>query len=668
MSQRNLMAGPRLILGASLLLGAAAIYQLAVEINERALFLVSLRWTGFFFLVLLGELVLAVLFGLTWSKAWDRLAERGNRVIQQLSRLGVLNLALFGLIIAGYAYLVLGPWGIFFRSLTIRIGLFWFSVVIGALPIKAYWPQTHLGFQMVVSALMMGFGYRLVVFIPEISTSPFTLAWSEASRYYYASLYFADSIYDQAAQLTPLHPSRYLMQAVPFLIQNLPIWFHRFWQVFLWIGMSLLMVYLLGRRLRPAGELDSRALGRDWRTLDIHFKLLLLIAWGFLFLFQGPVYYHLLVIPALLLWGFSSQNPWRNWLLILLASVWAGISRVNWFPMPGMIAAVLFFLDTPIPDWKETSKLRGYGRYFFQPLMWVCLGTATAFLAQYFYLTWAGMEQQALTSSFTSDLLWYRLLPSPTYPLGILPAILIVSAPLLWIMIRGFKEIHSLRAFSIGAVLLILFIGGIIVSTKIGGGSNLHNLDTFLVILLIVGCYIMFGAIQIDFRLQASQQNPSGVFLAALVLIPVFFAVPVGGYNSRPTEKDTQEVLAKIRSWIEDAVSEGGEVLFISERQLLTFKNIPDVSLVEKFEKVYLMEMAMAGNRAYLDDYYRDISQQRYALIISDPMRDVLKGEEFSFGEENDVWVKLVARPTLEHYRRRELFKGFGIEVLEPTP
>jgi hypothetical protein len=232
----------------------------------------------------------------------------------------------------------------------------------------------------------------------------------------------------------------------------------------------------------------------------------------------------------------------------------------------------------------------------------------------------------------------------------------------------GFKEIHSLRAFGISAVLLILFIGGVIVSTKIGGGSNLHNLDAFLVILLIVGSYTMFGAIRIDFRLQASPQNPSGVFLAALVLIPVFFAIQAGGYNSRHTEKDTQEVLAQIRSWIEGVVTEGGEVLFISERQLLTFKNMPDVPLVEKFEKVYLMEMAMAGNQAYLDDYYRDISQQRYALIISDPMKDVLKGEEFSFGEENDVWVKLVARPTLEHYQRRELFKGFGIEVLEPIP
>jgi hypothetical protein len=101
---------------------------------------------------------------------------------------------------------------------------------------------------------------------------------------------------------------------------------------------------------------------------------------------------------------------------------------------------------------------------------------------------------------------------------------------------------------------------------------------------------------------------------------------------------------------------------------LLTFGDIPDIPLVEKFEKVYFMEMAMAGNQTYLNDYLENINQQQYGLIITDPMKDVLKGKEYSFGEENDVWVKLVIRPTLEKYQRRELFKGFGIEVLEPIP
>ena len=668
MRQRTPLAGPRLILGASLLLAGLVIYQLAVEINERHLFFVSWRWTGLFLLAVIGLISLAALLGLTWSRAWNRLAKRFDRVILSFSKLGAFNLGLFGLNTVVFAYLMLGPWGIFFKNLTVRLGLFWFSVLLGAVFIKAYRFQTSLGYQLIVSTLLLGFGYRLALFIPEISTNPFTLTWSEASRYYYASLYVAESIYGHSTQPTPLHPSRYLMQAVPFLIQNLPIWFHRFWQVFLWIGMSVLTVYLLGRRLILAGGLEAGIFGPDWLSLHYRFRFFLFIAWGFLFLFQGPVYYHLLIIPALLLWGFSTKHPWRNWLLVLSASLWAGISRINWFAMPGMIAAVIYFLEEPMPEIKGTSRLRRYGQYLLQPLGWVVLGTIIAVLSQVLFFTWAGIDQAALTSSFTSDLLWYRLFPSPTFRLGILPAIVIASAPLIWIMIKSTKGIHPLRRLGIGAILFVLFTGGVIVSTKIGGGSNLHNLDTYLVILLITGSYAVFGSIHVDYELKGSPQTLSRGFVAALVLIPVIFTIQTGGYNSRHPEKEIQEVLAKIQSWIEIADSEGGEVLFISERQLLTFKNIPGIPLVDKFEKVYLMEMAMAGNQAYLNDYYRDISQQRFALIITDPMKDMLKGEEFSFGEENDVWVKLVARPTLEHYRRRELFKGFGIEVLEPIP
>jgi hypothetical protein len=294
------------------------------------------------------------------------------------------------------------------------------------------------------------------------------------------------------------------------------------------------------------------------------------------------------------------------------------------------------------------------------------LGTAVAFLSQILFLSWAGIEQDALSSSFTSDLLWYRLIPNPTYPLGVLPAILIVSTPLLWIMVKGWKWIHPVRVLSLSIILLILFAGGVIVSTKIGGGSNLHNLDAYLVILLVAGSYALFGTAELDEEPQKGLQNIPVFIQVALVFLPVLFAIQAAGYNPQPSEKDTQQVLARLRSMVEEAVNAGGEVLFISERQLITFGNIPGVPLVDKFEKVYLMEMAMAGNQPYLSDYYRDIDQQRFALIITDPMKDILKGGKYSFGEENDVWVKRVVRPTLSQYQRRELFKEFAIEVLEP--
>jgi len=90
--------------------------------------------------------------------------------------------------------------------------------------------------------------------------------------------------------------------------------------------------------------------------------------------------------------------------------------------------------------------------------------------------------------------------------------------------------------------------------------------------------------------------------------------------------------------------------------------------LVDKYEKVYLMEMAMAGNADYLNEYYADIQRRRFALIISDPMRGSIKGREYPFGEENDVWVERVIEPTLEVYQSQVLFKNMGIEVLAPKP
>lgn len=89
---------------------------------------------------------------------------------------------------------------------------------------------------------------------------------------------------------------------------------------------------------------------------------------------------------------------------------------------------------------------------------------------------------------------------------------------------------------------------------------------------------------------------------------------------------------------------------------------------MDKYEKVYLMEMAMAGSEDYLNQYYSDIRGRRFALIVSDPMRGSFKGQEYSFGEENDVWVKRVILPTLAEYQSRVLFKNMGIEVLVPKP
>ena len=46
-----------------------------------------------------------------------------------------------------------------------------------------------------------------------------------------------------------------------------------------------------------------------------------------------------------------------------------------------------------------------------------------------------------------------------------------------------------------------------------------------------------------------------------------------------------------------------GDVLFISDRQLITFGELTGVRMVPDYEKVFLMEMAMGNNQPYLQGF-----------------------------------------------------------------
>ncbi len=75
----------------------------------------------------------------------------------------------------------------------------------------------------------------------------------------------------------------------------------------------------------------------------------------------------------------------------------------------------------------------------------------SAFAANALYIRWSGNPAGQFTSSFTSDLLWYRLLPSSTYLPGILLGALITSLPFLYLIFKrlnvlaGWRDYHPLR-------------------------------------------------------------------------------------------------------------------------------------------------------------------------------------------------------------------------------
>jgi hypothetical protein len=345
--------------------------------------------------------------------------------------------------------------------------------------------------------------------------------------------------------------------------------------------------------------------------------------------------------------------------------MWAGISRVNWFPVPGMLAAALYFLE-------EQADSRSVWRYLAKPLAWSVLGVIAAFAAQTVYALASGNPIELFTSSFSSDLLWYRLLPNPTYPTGVIPSALLVSLPLLLIILiklsGRWRLFHPIRLLGLAGILLVLLAGGLVVSTKIGGGSNLHNLDAYLTLLLVIAPVFFF-----DRAVPESTPTPPPParsihwsILALAILIPAYYALA----SSNPVDAPTKNRIAKGLTAIESASSaakrEDGEVLFLSERQLLTFHTIQDIPLVPDYEKVFLMEMAMAENPEYLGRFHQDLSSQKFALIVSEPLTTRYKGRAKSFGEENDAWVKNVSEAVLCYYEPFRTFRDLKIQLLKP--
>jgi hypothetical protein len=555
--------------------------------------------------------------------------------------------------------------------------VFLFALIFlpGGWLLKAAWPRLGRGMAWLLSALGYGLVYKAACFLPDVSSYPFSLSWSEASRYYYASLYLSEKMYGLPSALSILHPSRYLLQAAPFLITDSPLWLHRAWQVLLWMVTSGLTGWLVARRAaRSQNRLVRLALAMG----------------AILFLFQGPVYYHLLVMVILVLWGFNRQHPWRTLAVVLLASLWAGISRVNWLPVPGMLAAAMYFLEAPYRsndfsryniNKRLKSLLHGYAGYLLPPAAWTILGSLAGWGSQQAYQAVSGNPAAYFGSSFSSDLLWYRLLPNPTYPLGILPSALLVSLPGLGLMalrlIPTWRSYHPLRLLGLGAILGVLFAGGVVVSVKIGGGSNLHNLDAYLALLLVIGSYVWFG-----FSMEAgsatqeirdkgkgkwgTRMGPWLVGIAAAV--PLIFALSAGGIWPQRDEQAAATDLATLRQAAQQAVMNGGKVLLINQRHLITFGELPGVPLEADYELVFLMEMAMAGNPDYLDAFHADLQSHRFDLIISEPLTVQYQGSARSFGEENDAWVSQVSAPVLCHYQPYAALQTAGVVLYVPTP
>jgi hypothetical protein len=617
--------------------------QFSVVISTSTTWIAAFALLSIFTLLVLSLLVLSFL-------------DRGERLVRSLETFVARNkpnqwlgwlLLLAGL--TGFGILTSSPYfiKIFGGQQAVRFLAFTLICLAGTLGIRLLRTQTPWMTALLIMALCQSLLQLFLVFLPHVTAYPFAMGWSETSRFYFPSLYLSEQVYGQDYRWPVLHPTLHLLLAPPYLF-DAPLWFHRLWQVALRFLLVGLIVPPLLRRL----SIEDRAL--RW------------IAAGgmFLFLFMGPVYFHLAVPVIIMLVGFSVHNERKTWAAVLLASIWVGWSRVNWYPVPAMIAAVLYFMEQP-------RVAQNLWKYLRPPLLWFIVGSGVAYFSQGVYIALSGIDVRSFYTSLSSDLLWYRLLPNATYFLGILPAALLASLPvwlIIFLVIRSHRMENwkPLRLLLIFSALLVLFIGGLLVSLKIGGGADLHNLDAYFVLLLIVLSYLIFGRYRLENGLFSRPVPLPWFLVLAMLVIPAWswlrFNASFKAYDPNTANATLQSLQARV-----DQVSENdGEVLFITQRHLLSMHMLDGVTLIPEYEREDLMEMAMANNTGYLERLRADMEAQRFDLIVVDPLKFNIISRNRSFSEENNVWVRRVMRSILCNYEEDVIFPADEIALYVP--
>jgi len=398
-------------------------------------------------------------------------------------------------------------------------------------------------------------------------------------------------------------------------------------------------------------------------------------------------------LSAILIASVPRKPIWIAIPLIYLAGYYAQLSRITWMVAPAAWAAMVALLDIPKSDDKKlslrewlktllfgmTGFLGGFGiergwrklsRYF-ERISEVQSNNGVSELSGISEISPEVSDALNQTNNILTDqpLLWERLWPNPTYGIGIVFGLLLATVPIILLLIYLIKnrtwKLNLWQQLGAGLILIVFLGIGIVVSVKIGGGGNLHNLDMFLVSLAFAAALAWKnGGKEFLARLE---EKPMGVktLVFALVLIPAFTPMVGATPQELPLDKHVQYSLGLIELETEHAISEGGEVLFIDQRQLLTFGNI-QAPLVPEYEKKLLMDRALANDSAYFAEFYEDLANHRFSLIITDVQRIRYTDGEEDWAAENDAWVRWVTEPIFCYYDDKYSQDDTNIYVFVP--
>lgn len=575
-------------------------------------------------------------------------------------------------------------WGLVFKDIYLRV-LIWAFIVFGFGFLITKGNVLLSWTRLLVAILLTSSEFVIAVPFMNVTDYPFSLGWSEGNRMWDYSVMFGRHLYDYPTdQKIPvlLDVGRQFVGGLAFLIPGLTIGMERFW-----IALTVIIPYLL--------------LGLAiFRFEHSNLKVWLFAAlWVLIFLKQGPIH------PPLVLCAVVVAFLWRSplWLALPLIAVTGYIaeqSRFTWVFAPGMWIGMLELAGAALQDNKlsRNAWIRAVslglvgmaGGQFGQKFAALLAGNPTAITSV--SASTSINSAVSMVSSPSQPLLWYRLFPNETYGIGILAGLLIAALPLMIILfyLAAAKKwiLNIWQALAVIAPLLAFLVVGLIVSTKIGGGGDLHNMDMFLI-------GLMFAAV-------IAWQKGGAEWLANIELSPVwikimlalFLALPglqsLGDMRSfnfiedvswlktltdtqseasldmYPSDKTTDSALAVIREEVALARSGNGDILFIDQRQLLTFGYITDIPFIPEYEKKVLMNNALSSYSSYFQVFYADLEQHRFALIVSEILRTPIKDSSFQFGEENNAWVKWVSNPLLCYYEPKITLKEVGVQLLVP--
>jgi hypothetical protein len=513
-----------------------------------------------------------------------------------------------------------------------------------------------LGYILAITGIL----FKIYSIISSITNYPFPIGWSEGGRMFAAYQVYAPIIVHKYLSLPWLDPGRSILDGIVLLIPDLPIWAYRLWvSILFFIFNGLAALLTVGKALSYSEIPDNKR-----KTL-----IILLSLWGTLFLLQAPIYYHILAGILPVLWFYDEQHPFRNLIIIIFCSLWEGLCRVNWFIMPAAIAILLHILRMPFP----AKKIWNYVRW---PLIYSISGVISSFTIYLIYTKAQGFVVPFLNPSMDYPFFLYKLWPNTGY-IGLLPGIALISLPAFFITFysiwRYRQNLNWIRLVLLIVFLGIFFAGSTVVSIRAGGGYDLHNYDSFLLLLFITGCFFGMDMEYLDMAggIGKPALTNHGI-LILIMFIPVLVAIPKTDTSTYRTTAQSEQALLEINNVLHKSNESNADhpVLFIDQRQLLVFNMVNDENIYIPYEKIELMEMAMARNGEYRKQVQSDLEDHKFSLIVSDILVPWAKPFDPNLFDqdwyENNVWVDFVAIPVLDYYTPIYINKSFGIAIYAP--